>query len=485
MNQRICDNHIEVFIKDIKQAREFQEEFSAFEPKFEHDVRYRMGNWNGKKNFWTVKSVIGGWVFSVPLGFLGRVETFTGEKFPGTKNYIQIKSFLKDIIPELPFKPYNHQLKMILGLGEAKQQLGVASVGAGKSLVLYVLSRYYISLGLKVLCLVPTIDLVHQMYKDFGDYNAPKEFIDDIQQIGGEFKSKNIAKNLVISTWQSAHKADLSGFDVCLNDECHLSKADVLLNILNNPFKIKLGLTGTPPIEKLDALLLEQNFGSPVTYITAKGLIDLGLATDVTIVAVFLNQRANIMKYVDEVKFIESSQKRRVWVSKFLNKLKGLTVALYNHTSHGESTWSSLIGLEATSKNKNDFFIQKKAGIFFISGSTRPKTRKKILDYLKELNGTEKVIVIGQSKILSTGINIKPLKHLVFLSSNKSYTQIIQSIGRVLRLHDSKNKAIVWDLVDNFSSHRKTENFALRHFWFREGYYSYQKLPLEEKEINI
>ena len=310
-------------------------------------------------------------------------------------------------------------------------------------------------------------------------------FLEEIQQVGGEFNDKTIVEPLVISTWQSAHKADLSSFDVVLNDECHLSKAEVLLSILANPFSIRLGLTGTPPINQMDALLLEQNFGYPKTYITAKGLIDLGLATDLAVVAVFLNQKQKIMKYQDEVKFIKTSQLRMNWIAKFTKKLKGLKIMLYQHTEHGKDTWTSMTGLELTKARMGDFELQKDLGVFFMAGATPPKTRKAILEYLKNVNGTEDITLIGQSKILSTGINIKPLKHLIFLAAGKSYTQIIQSIGRVLRLHESKSKAVIWDLVDNFSDNRKTENHALRHFWERADYYAFQGFEVHEKEINL
>ena len=483
--QRIHNKNIEIYITDKDQARRFQEEFSAFTPGYKMNTRYRAGMWDGKKKFYTITTVKGGWLFRVKLGFKGRVENFTNEKFPKEIDYNEIKTFLKKLIPELPFKPYKHQVKMILGMGSSTNQLGVASVGAGKSLVIYALSRFYRAKGLKVLCLVPTVDLVNQLKDDFLDYNAPEQFITEIQQIGGEFNNKNITQPLVISTWQSACKADLSQFDIVINDEVHLSKADVLLEILSNPFKVKLGLTGTPPIDQMDALLLEQNFGYPETYITAKGLIDLGLATDLSVVAMFLNQKAKIMKYQDEIKFIKESSKRQAFIAKFTKRLKGLKIMLYQHTQHGKDTWESLTGLELTTKRLGDFKLQKDLGVFFMSGSTPAKTRKLILDYLKTVTGKEDITLIGQSKILSTGINIKPLKHLIFLSAGKSYTQIIQSIGRVLRLHGSKSKAVIWDLVDNFSDGRKTENHALKHFWARLGYYEFQGFEVHEKEIQL
>jgi superfamily II DNA or RNA helicase len=47
---------------------------------------------------------------------------------------------------------------------------------------------------------------------------------------------------------------------------------------------------------------------------------------------------------------------------------------------------------------------------------------------------------------MSTGINIKRLTNIVFLTSSKSFSRTIQSIGRTLRLHDSKTEAHLIDV---------------------------------------
>jgi superfamily II DNA or RNA helicase len=51
---------------------------------------------------------------------------------------------------------------------------------------------------------------------------------------------------------------------------------------------------------------------------------------------------------------------------------------------------------------------------------------------------------------MSTGVNIKRLTNLVFLTSSKSFNRVIQSIGRTLRLHESKNAAHLIDISFNF-----------------------------------
>ena len=184
------------------------------------------------------------------------------------------------------------------------------------------------------------------------------------------------------------------------------------------------------------------------------------------------------------VNFIKKDPKRNKWVKDFLQKLKGPRIALYQHTEHGELIYENITGIEVKTI-KGDFARQKKLGVFFLYGKTPSRTRKLILDYVKNLKGTEDVLIIGQFKLLSTGINIKPLKHIVFLSSTKSNTTIIQSVGRVLRLHGSKTKAIIWDLVDNFSDHRQTENHSLKHFWHRLGFYEFQQFEIHERNINL
>jgi superfamily II DNA or RNA helicase len=86
--------------------------------------------------------------------------------------------------------------------------------------------------------------------------------------------------------------------------------------------------------------------------------------------------------------------------------------------------------------------------IVFISGSMdtcdREEWRQKIIQ-----NPDEKYIVIATYSVFSTGVNIPNLSHLIFVSPYKSYIRIVQSIGRCLRKHASKNGAIVYDLIDH------------------------------------
>ena len=179
MQQRIHNNKIELFTDNKEQAKQIQEHFSCFEPGYKHNTRYRSGKWNGKRNFYNVQGTSGGWLFTFDIGFQGRVQDFTQEPFEVSKVSEETISFIKQLKQELPFEPYRHQMAMILGLADKERHLAIASVGSGKSLVIYALVRLQRQRNQKVLILVPTVDLVNQLKGDFEDYSAPEKFLED------------------------------------------------------------------------------------------------------------------------------------------------------------------------------------------------------------------------------------------------------------------------------------------------------------------
>ena len=357
--------------------------------------------------------------------------------------------------------------------------------GSGKSLVAYLLIRFLYEKGYKGILLVPTISLVSQMYGDFKDYNAPEEFLKDIKLIGGENNEKSLNSPIVIGTYQSLVKVrkDMKSYDFILVDEAHLASAESMQLILENPFKKKLGMTGSVPIIEVDKLSIVQVLGEPEYIITARELMDLGLLTDSTITPLFLKyskQQDGLrsgLKYRDEVDFIKQSKSRMKFVKNFLEKLPGLSVCLYAHNEHGENTFKSITGIDI---KPNDIDTMKKYNVFLISGKTKGKIREEIRLYTEDL---EKGVIIANYKVFSTGINLPNLTNLILLSSTKSYVTILQSLGRVFRKKSGKNKARIFDLIDVFPY--KKESYSLKHFWERLAAYNQENHTIIEKEIDL
>jgi len=96
-------------------------------------------------------------------------------------------------------------------------------------------------------------------------------------------------------------------------------------------------------------------------------------------------------------------------------------------------------------------------------------------------------IILGGWSVVSTGVNFKNLHSIVYCSSLKSYTKIVQSIGRGMRLHKSKSLVKIYDVVDILTSNSKNEraNYALKHFYERLSFYMEDGYSVKEKEINL
>lgn len=486
---RELDTHLEVWTDT--QKMEIDNILKAERPNAEHEPRVAMGKDDGFTRYYKATSANGGTYFRIGSGFKKRLlqhirfdQVEELSPIPFKQNPLD---FLRDVLPTLPFVPYKHQLKTFMGLVRERHHLGIVATGGGKSMIAYLSLRYLRGEGKKIILVVPTIGLTTQMFEDFKDYNAPKEFLDEIRLIGGENDVKKLDKPVIISTWQSLRKVmpNIKEYDAIFVDEAHQAKADVLQEILEQDVSQKLGLTGSMPIIKVDAMSLEQSLGKPTRYINARELMKLNLLTHTTVVSLFLNHPRNQtrsgLKYQEEVKFIRESPSRSAFVSKFLTGLKGVTVALYAVTEHGEKTFYDLTGVKLTTKMKSDFEMMKKLGVFFMSGSTKSGVREQIRQYL---NDVPNAIVIGQMAVLSTGINIPRLKNLVFLSSTKSYTLVLQSMGRVMRLHKEKGESVyVFDLVDCFTYVKDT--YSLTHFWQRKEYYESEGHPVLEREVDL
>jgi len=109
----------------------------------------------------------------------------------------------------------------------------LSPTASGKSLIIYLIACYYLSILRKqrVLVIVPTVSLVLQMKKDFEEY-AGKSL--DIHSITAGV-DKVTTSPVVVSTWQSIFKMPkdwFKQFGCVIGDEVHLFKATSLKSIM-------------------------------------------------------------------------------------------------------------------------------------------------------------------------------------------------------------------------------------------------------------
>jgi len=109
----------------------------------------------------------------------------------------------------------------------------------------------------------------------------------------------------------------------------------------------------------------------------------------------------------------------------------------------------------------------------FVSGATKGTTRQEHYDQVAE--STDKIIVATYG-VAAVGINIPRIFNLVMVESGKSFTRVIQSIGRGIRKAEDKDHVQIWDITS-------TCKFAKRHLTKRKAFYKEANYPFTAEKL--
>lgn len=410
----------------------------------------------------------------------------------------EIMDFVNNL--KIPFKLYDFQEQIIVESIQKKNIISLAATGSGKSVAIYCIVSFLMSKNLKGLILVPSVSLTTQLYNDFKDYNASDDFLNKIRLIGGDNNTKLLDHQLTLTTWQSAMRIEtgLETLDFVIIDEAHGLKfetkaADIIYHSTNARYRI--GLTGTLPEDQIAKMSIMSCTGKPKRFIKTQGLIERGLATPVhinTIRLTYSNEDKALFKYAGnytkKLQFIKEHKNRNTLIARLSVKVtkNGNTVVLCQHIQHMQDIFTELVHIKdpnikvekkhLTGKKAVEF--QESLKIFYVAGVTKAKDRDKIFDILKT---HENCIVVSNYSLMSTGLNIKTLKNIVFASPLKSYTTITQSLGRAIRLYISKNTAEIYDFVDDFSVRGRSGPFYKQYINRLNLSYIPEGFPVDER----
>lgn len=109
--------------------------------------------------------------------------------------------------------------------------------------------------------------------------------------------------------------------------------------------------------------------------------------------------------------------------------------------------------------------LYQNCNIHYFDGSIDISIREKTRETLEKSVGN---ILIAQSVTASVGLNIKNLHAITFCFSGKSYVKVVQSIGRVLRKMEGKHNAKLFELFFNTRYSYKHHNEKMN--IFKENY---------------
>jgi len=401
-------------------------------------------------------------------------EVILKSNFDDEEVNFDVEKFFSSI--ELTKAPRDYQVLAFLHALKKRRSLLLSPTASGKSLIIYLLARYY---NKKTLLIVPTTSLVHQMYRDFEEYGFDSDSECHMIFSGQE---KDVDKQIYISTWQSIYNLPrkwFEKFEVVIGDEAHLFAAKSLTTIMQNlsNCKYRFGFTGTLSGSKTHKLVLEGLFGTVKKVTTTSDLIEQKYLSDFKVKAILLKYEDSYRKlmkdqtYRKEIEFLITHEPRNRFICKLVSQLKGNTLVLYQYVDkHGKAIYDLLTE-----------YIPQDFPTYFVSGEMRGEDRDSIRRTL-ELETDS--ITIASYGTFSTGINITNLHNVVFASPSKSRIKVLQSIGRGLRKGNRKDKAVLYDIADDVQW-KQRRNYTLNHFVERIRLYNEEKFEYKTYTIDL
>jgi superfamily II DNA or RNA helicase len=130
--------------------------------------------------------------------------------------------------------------------------------------------------------------------------------------------------------------------------------------------------------------------------------------------------------------------------------------------------------LISTRIESGNLLVENIPDAVFVSGTVKTKDRKTEYDEIK--TSTNKIIVATYG-VAAVGINIPRIFNLVLLESGKSFTRVIQSIGRGIRKAHDKDFVQIYDITS-------TCKYAKKHLAERKKFYKDAQYKFEINKVD-
>lgn len=454
--------------------------------KFKYDIPYarylpavRLGRWDGKVSFFQ----LGGSTYTnllpeiVPLleHMNYDIELDDQRTYTTTFDFDQVeehrwayKSWPKGHpAAGQPVMLRDYQVEIVNNFLQNPQCIQEVATGAGKTIMTATLSAAVEPYGRSIV-IVPNKSLVEQTEADYVNLGL------NVGVFYGD--RKELGRTHTICTWQSLNvllkntKSGVADFTigdfiedvVCvIVDEVHMAKADALKTLLTSVLAhvpLRWGLTGTIPKEKFESQALLVSLGPVIGKLSANELQQQGVLAQCHVNIVQLQDHVEYSNYQSELKYLLEESGRLDTIAQLIQQVNetGNTLVLVDRVAAGQALVERL-GERAV----------------FVSGATKGSERKE--HYAEVAEATDKIIVATYG-VAAVGINIPRIFNLVMVEAGKSFTRVIQSIGRGIRKAEDKDHVEIWDVTS-------TCKFAKRHLTKRKAYYKEANYPFTQEKL--
>ena len=374
-------------------------------------------------------------------------------------------------IDYLNYEPRDYQKEMCEKAFKFGRGIFEVATGGGKTYVMAVLCHNLLknNFAKKILVLEPDLGLVEQVYDEFLKCGV-QNFI---QKYTGENDFDGCAEIVIanIGILNSRGEEKITDCDAILIDEARKYKRGNKINKTLDKLdaSIRFGFTGTLPDEKENVLCIEGKIGPVIYKKTSSDLKEYLTQAFCNIIELnYKNQpdwldSGDLKRYKQEYDFIINHSDRNNIISKLACNLKNNTLILIDRIQHGLELQKIL---EKTCDEKK---------VFFIRGELEVDVRNEIRHLMENKNN---VICVAISSIFATGVDIKNLHNIILANAGKAKIRLLQSIGRGLRLHPSKEKLMLIDLADHLY-------YGVKHLEKRMEIYQRENITIKHNHYQV
>ena len=335
---------------------------------------------------------------------------------------------------------YDYQETAVKAMIDAKFGILQSAAGSGKTQMGIAIAT---RLQKRTLWLCHTLDLINQS-KERAERYISKDLIGTISE--GQV---HLGTGITFATIQTMAKLDLSQYkdywDCIITDEVHrvsgsptaVTQYQKVLNGLSARHKYGLSATvhrSDGMIEATYALVGKVAYKVPDEAVKDKimqvGICPVFTGTEIKRQSLNTDGTLNYAKLITQ---LATDEKRNKVIAGCIMRECSPSLILSERLNHLEDIISLLPAV-----------LQKHA--VMISGKTKKEVRDKALEQMR--NG-EKQFLFATYSLAKEGLDVPRLERLYLATPQKDYAVVTQSIGRIARTCNGKDKPVAYDFVDD------------------------------------
>lgn len=340
-------------------------------------------------------------------------------------------------------RDYQKECREII-LNDDKNKLIWIATGGGKTIIFNTITIEAINSGERVLIIVPSIEILTQVKENLFLLKPAL----NLSVIQG--KNRDTTGDVVIATRQTLSKKtnmksglmdellENGTFKYIIIDEVHEAPKQIMSIYNHNKNSIFLGFTATPYNVRLDEVFPDGiSYDARITYLMEEGylcgceVIRKITKTDITDVSIISEKRKDYATQELQDKINNDTRN---------NLIVNTILQVYNERKSIIVYCSGLEHVETLTK----MLKLHNLNVDSIDGNTNKKKRADIIERFK----SNKIRILVNCNVLTTGFDCPITDCIIFAAPTKSKTVYAQRLGRGLRPHPDKQNCLLIEFVD-------------------------------------